>query len=68
MPAVRVFVTHVALPLDMVRGLPNNAPSAYSCTVPVGVPAVDVTVAVNVIGRKITAGLGVEASRTVVAA
>ena len=68
MPTVNVLVTHVVLPLDRLPGAPNNAPSAYHCTVPVGVPMVDVTAAVKVIVRPTITGLGVEASTMLVAA
>jgi hypothetical protein len=38
----------VAVPLVRVTGVPKFAPSTVNCTVPVGVPALLVTVAVNV--------------------
>jgi hypothetical protein len=38
----------VAVPLVRVTGAPKFAPSTVNCTVPVGVPALLVTVAVNV--------------------
>ena len=38
----------VALPLTRATGLPKLLPSLWNCTVPVGVPLVEVTLVVKV--------------------
>src|SRR2546427_6177239 len=69
MPADKIEVVKVATPLPFkVCGDPMFVPSALNCTVPVGVPAAEVTVAVKVTLWLKFEGLTEEDTAVVVAA
>src|SRR6266571_2235311 len=69
MPGVSAVVEKVATPLPFnVCGEPRFTPPSLNCTVPVGVPAADVTVAVNVTFWPEFDGFGVAETAVAVAA
>ena len=67
-PAEREAVVNVAKPLLRATGGPRFAPPSRNCTVPVGIPAPEATVAENVTGCPKTEGLWLEVTAVVVLA
>jgi hypothetical protein len=65
-PAASAAVVWVATPALRVTGVPELAPSITNCTVPVGVPLPEVTVAVNVTDWPNTDGFTDEATAVAV--
>jgi hypothetical protein len=67
-PTDNVVVINVATPLVSATGAPNADPPSRNCTVPVGVPPPEVTVAVNVTDCPNVEGFGDDVTVVVVLA